>query len=44
MDGIQLSLFGETYPEPSLQTREKTSDAYLKNSLKFAGGVHSTST
>lgn len=27
-----------TYPEPSLQTREKTSDAYLKNSLKFAGG------
>lgn len=38
MDGIQLSLFGKTCPEPSLQTREKTSDAYLKNSLKFAGG------
>ena len=38
MDGIQLSLFGKTCPEPSLHTKEKTSDAYLKNSLKFAGG------
>ena len=38
MDGIQLSLFGKTCPEPSRQTTEKTSDAYLKNSLKFAGG------
>ena len=27
-----------TSPEPSLHTKEKTSDAYLKNSLKFAGG------
>ncbi len=38
MDGIQLSLFGKTCPEPSLHTKEKTSDAYLKNSLKVAGG------
>ena len=38
MDGIQLSLFGKTCPEPSLHTKEKTSDAYLKNSLKFAVG------
>ena len=38
MDGIQLSLFGRTCPGPSLQTKEKTSDAFLKNSLKFAGG------
>lgn len=38
MDGIQLSLFGKTYPEHSHQTKEKISDAYLKNSLKFAGG------
>ena len=27
-----------TCPEPSLHTKEKTSDAYLKTSLKFAGG------
>ena len=38
MDGIQLSLFGKTCQEPSLYTKAKTSDAYLKNSLKFAGG------
>ena len=38
MDGIQLSLFGRTCPGPSLQTKRRTSDAYLKNLLKFAGG------
>lgn len=38
MDGIQLTLFGKTCPEPSPQTKERTSDAYLKNLLKFAGG------
>ena len=27
-----------TCPEPSLQTKGRTSDAYLKNLLKFAGG------
>lgn len=37
MDGIQLSLFGKTCPEPSLQTRAKTSDASSKSSLKSAG-------
>ena len=37
MDGIQLSLFGKTCPEPSRQTREKTSDASSKSSLKSAG-------
>ena len=37
MESIQLSQFGKTCPEPSLQTREKTSDASLKNLLKSAG-------
>lgn len=45
MDGIQLSLFGKTYPELSPQTGERTSDASLKNSQKSAKrGVFSTST
>lgn len=34
MDGIQLSLFGRMFPEPSPQTGERTSDAFLKNSQK----------
>lgn len=37
MDGIQLSLFGKTCQEHSPQTRETTSDASSKSSLKFAG-------
>lgn len=37
MDGIQLSLFGKTCPEPSLQTRERTSDASSKSLLESAG-------
>lgn len=37
MDGIQLSLFGKTCQEHSPQTRETTSDASSKSSLKSAG-------
>lgn len=37
MDGIQLSLFGKTCPEPSLQTRERNSDASSKSLLESAG-------
>lgn len=41
MDGIQLSLFGKTYPELFPQTGERTFDASLKNSQKSAkrGGI-----
>ena len=36
MDGIQLSLFGRTCPEPSAATKAKTSDASLKSSSELA--------
>ena len=36
MDGIQLSLFGKTCPEPSAATKAKTSDASLKSSSELA--------
>ena len=41
MDSIQLSLFGKTCPEPSRPTEETTSEPFLKNLLKFAGGIQS---
>ena len=34
MEGIQLSLFGKTCPEPSAATKAKTSDAFSKISRK----------
>lgn len=34
MDGIQLSLFGKTSPERSVQTKEKISGSYSKSSSK----------
>ena len=34
MEGIQLSLFGKTCPEPSAATKVKTSDAFSKISRK----------
>ena len=38
MDGIQLSLFGKTFPAPFHPTVEKISGSSLKNSQKSAGG------
>ena len=38
MDGIQLSLFGKTCPEPSAATKAKTSDASSKISRKLTRG------
>lgn len=38
MDGIQLSLFGKTCPEPSVATKAKTSDASSKISQKLTRG------
>ena len=40
MDGIQLSLFGKTCPEPSAATGERISDACLKNSRKSQAGTY----
>lgn len=36
MDGIQLSLFGKTSPERSVQTKERISESSLKSSSKSA--------
>ncbi len=40
MDGIQLSLFGKTCPEPSAATGERISDACLKNLRKSQAGTY----